>query len=349
MNLKEGLMMKKVLVIVLIAVAIAAVSVGSYYIWKNQSQKPEKYTGPVEKVRLGTSATGPDLSLLISVAEDQGYFGSNGLDVVDTSLPNSLKIQQELNSGELDLGVSTEFAYLTTILGANPLKAKIVATIDKGQTIKIIGRKDRGINQLADLAGKKIAVYKKTAQEYFLGTYFTANNLNLKDVQLVDLPPDKAKEAILAGDIDAAVMSEPYAHQTNKTLAENAVSWSVQGDTDFNWIVIGSNQFVSDHPKTLERFLTALVRAEEYVQKNPDKSQEILVKKFNLEQPYIVSVWSENKYSISLDQNLLNLMEAETRWSIANKLTTATEVPNYLNYISTDALKAVKPEAVTIY
>lgn len=336
-------MIKKIVVSIGVVFVVAAAGV----MWW-QTRSISKYTGPVEKIRLGTSTSGPDLSLLISVAEDQGYFVSNGLDVVDISLPTSLKIQQELNIGELDFGVSTEFAYLTTILGTDPLKAKIVSTINKGKSIEMVGRKDRGISKPADLKGKKIAVYRKTAQEFFLGTFLTFNNIILKDVQLVDLAPASAKDAILDGTVDAAVMSEPYVYQAQKALAANAVNWSVQGDIDYNWIIIGSNQFIQDHPRTTERFLKALVQAEEYVQKNPEKAQEILVKKFNLEQPYLVSVWPKYKFGVSLSQSLLLLMEAETRWSIANNLTTATKVPNYLDYIYTDALKTVKPEAITI-
>ena len=318
-------------------------------IWYFFGQKqPEKYTGPVEKIRLGTAAQGPDFSLLISVAQDQGYFESNGLDVLDISSPTTLEIQQGLDAGELDLGVSTEFAYLTAISGADPLKAKIVAVIDKGQTIKMVVRKDRGISAPADLKGKKIAVFKKTPQEYFLGTFLASNNLNLEDVQLTDLPPANAKDAILEGEVDAAVMSGQYVYQASKSLAAKAVIWPIQGNINFNWIVMGGNQFIQNHPKTLERFLKALIQAEEYVQKNPDKSQELLTKKFNLEQPYLVSMWPENEYIVSLDQTLLLLMENETRWAIANKLIKETKVPNYLDFIYFDALEKVEPEAVNI-
>jgi hypothetical protein len=41
-------------------------------------------------------------------------------------------------------------------------------------------------------------------------------------------------------------------------------------------------------------------------------------------------------------------MEDEARWMIKNKLTKEKNVPNFLDYIYEDALKAVKPEAVNI-
>ena len=39
-------------------------------------------------------------------------------------------------------------------------------------------------------------------------------------------------------------------------------------------------------------------------------------------------------------------MEDEARWMIKNNLTTEKQVPDFMNYIYADGLKAIKPEAV---
>jgi len=41
-------------------------------------------------------------------------------------------------------------------------------------------------------------------------------------------------------------------------------------------------------------------------------------------------------------------MEDEARWMMHNGLVTADRAPNFLDFIYTDALKAVKPGAVNI-
>jgi NitT/TauT family transport system substrate-binding protein len=41
-------------------------------------------------------------------------------------------------------------------------------------------------------------------------------------------------------------------------------------------------------------------------------------------------------------------MQDEARWLINNNLTTATSVPNFLNYVYVDGLKSVSPESVNI-
>ena len=41
-------------------------------------------------------------------------------------------------------------------------------------------------------------------------------------------------------------------------------------------------------------------------------------------------------------------MEDETRWMIKNNLTREKQIPDFMNYIYVDGLKAVKPEVVKI-
>jgi NitT/TauT family transport system substrate-binding protein len=41
-------------------------------------------------------------------------------------------------------------------------------------------------------------------------------------------------------------------------------------------------------------------------------------------------------------------MENQARWAIRSKLTDRNKVPNFLEYIYFDGLKAVRPEVVTI-
>ncbi|UUZ63731.1 hypothetical protein LP417_31400 [Polaromonas sp. P1-6] len=58
--------------------------------------------------------------------------------------------------------------------------------------------------------------------------------------------------------------------------------------------------------------------------------------------------WPSYRFNMALDQGLILALEDEARWAIKNKLTSRTEMPNYLNYIYLDGLKAVMPSAVTI-
>ena len=113
-------------------------------------------------------------------------------------------------------------------------------------------------------------------------------------------------------------------------------------------LIIAPNEWITKHPELAGRVLKALARAEEYLFRHPADAKAVLQKRLNLDPAYVETVWSQNQFSLSLDQSLIMTMEDEARWMIANKLTSEKQIPDFLNYIFEDGLKAVKPEAVNI-
>jgi NitT/TauT family transport system substrate-binding protein len=91
-----------------------------------------------------------------------------------------------------------------------------------------------------------------------------------------------------------------------------------------------------------------LAQAEEYAVNHPVEAAAILKQRLNLNDPHAKTVWLRNQISLSLDQSLISAMEDEARWMIKNNLTNNKQVPDFVNYVYTDGLKAIKPEAVNI-
>ena len=62
----------------------------------------------------------------------------------------------------------------------------------------------------------------------------------------------------------------------------------------------------------------------------------------------MATVWPKHRVSLSLDQSLVTAMEDEGRWMIKNNLTTEKMIPDFMDYIYTEGLERVKPEAVSL-
>ena len=72
------------------------------------------------------------------------------------------------------------------------------------------------------------------------------------------------------------------------------------------------------------------------------------MKHLDFDEGYMNYHWPKQSFVIELPQSLLFRLEDEARWRIKNNLTDNKEVPNYLDFIFTDALEQIKPGAVTI-
>ncbi len=319
-------------------IAVIGISIGGC------QEQPGKYTGPVEKATI--AAYLGEFSSLVFIAENQDYFIDNGLDVTIKEYETGLGPVQAVLAGDADFATAAEFVLVSNSFNHEDLKA--LSTIDLANAIELVARKDRGINNPADLKGKKIAIPQKTQAEYFLGSFLIFNSLSIDDIEVINMKPSKLVEAMSDGTVDAAMIWEPNIYEIKDRLGDKAITFPGQSGQDFFFLVIGDSKKIKDNPSVVERLLSALLKAETFVNKNPIETQNIISQRTNLEKDYLKTVWPKNNFILSMPQGLIIAMENEARWRVDNGLTNNTEIPNYLNYIYLDALEEVKPEAIGI-
>ena len=321
-----------VVVTVMLAMAVAGCTQG----------RPEKFTGPVEKITVAAAAylTGA----LVYVAEDQGYFEENGLEVTIKDYGSGKAAADALLAGEADISTSADFVFVSNSFDHADLR--VLGTVATAQVKELVARKDKGITTTDDLIGKKIGVTKKSGAEFLLGVFLIFNALSYEDVELVDLKPSEIVEAISNGDIDATFTWDPYLYSIKGELGDNALSWP--GGQDFYFVLITKEDWVENNPAVAERFMKSLLEAEDYIKDHPEEAKGFVKDRFDYESDYMDYSWPKQEFAVILEQAMLIAFEDQARWRIKNKLTEATEVPNYLDYIYLDALEKVKPEAIGI-
>ncbi len=335
-------MSKKILILIIIVVVII-IGVGFY--WFNQKQ-PKKYTGPVEKVSVGISATSL-LPSLIHIADEKGYFLEQGVDMEVKGYSTGKAALAATLNGEIDISTAADMPIVSNFFKRNDF-AFFATIADSAQHAKVLARKDRNIFTPQDLIGKKIATSIGTTAHFFMVTFFVMNDMDLEDVEIIDLKPKKMVEAIVNGEVDAIFAWEPNIYNAKKNLGNNAVFFSDDMGYEATFNLVSKNNFIKDNPELLKRILKALIKAEEFVKNNRSESVDIIASRMETDRKKIDELWDGYKFRVTLPQFLLVTLEDQARWRIRNNLTDKTKVPNYLNYIYTDALEQVKPKAVTI-
>lgn len=305
-------------------------------------EKPEEYTGPVEKITVAAAEylTGA----LIYVAEDQGFFEENGLDVTIEGYGSGKACADALIAGEADICTSAGFVFVSNSFDYTDLR--VFGTVATVQVKELIARKDKEITTIDDLAGKKIGVTGGSGAEFLFGVFLTLNALSYEDVELVDLRPSEIVEAISNGDIDAGFIWDPYTYNIKKELGENVISWF--GGEDFYFVLLTKEDWVKSNPAAAGRFIKSVLEAEDYIRDNSEEAKEFVRNRFDYESDYIDYSWPKQEFTVILEQAMLITFEDQARWRMKQGLTDATEVPNYLYYIYMDALEEFKPEAVGI-
>ena len=335
MNRKKG---RRIVTVEIVAVIIAVLIVTGAFIYLF-TPKPSN----LEQVSI------TDVNIVYSgslyVAENQGYFTKNGLNVTFQDYPSSEAGFNDLSKGKVDLVQSSEYPIVREAFGDSDIR--IVATIDKADVMDIIGRKDHGIGNISDFAGKRIAVGQGTIREFYLGRFLNLHGISLDEVTIVYLPLQESVNAIANGTIDAVVMPDAlWYNRVIEKLGNNAETFPVQeGQPVFTNLVCRSD-YLANHSQTVTKFLTALYEAEKYIRDHPAEAEAIVQNRLNMTSADIA--WSDYRFSLSLDLPLVTAMRDEAQWMINNNLTNQTQIPDFANYVYTDSLKLVKPYSVTI-
>ncbi len=220
---------------------------------------------PVTKLRVFVQAYLAHAPLLVAQAE--GYFAEQGLDVEFVRLSDPAAATPMLISGTLDVmpgGASPG------VLNAMARGLPIRAVSDKGYFEP--GRCSRGGLVLrADLAKPgvdvrkrvhRISIDKQPQQQYLVEKMLESVGLRLRDLEALYIPHLPEIEAFSKGTVDAALASDPY----NTMMVERkvAVQWVRQEDVfpgmQFSFLFFGPT-LLQKNPDAGTRFLIAYLKA----------------------------------------------------------------------------------------
>ena len=286
-------------------------------------------------------------STLLYIAQAKGYFVQQGLDVTFLNHTSGRDAVNTVFEHHADLATSSNIPIMFSAMQGLPVS--IVATIfSANREHGIIARKDRGILSISDLKGKTVGVTTHSDSHFVLSTMLAPYQATLADVHIESLSPDKMVEALQTGKVDAISTWEPGMTHALKALKGNGIEFRTEGGFLFDFNLIGRSDWNKANPDRLQKVLKALLMAQRFIDEEPASAQKIILEHMKIDAGNFNPEDSRFRYVVQLDQNLLIMLEDQTRWAIQAKLTDKKIMPDYLSAIYLNALTAVKPDAVTI-
>jgi len=308
-------------------------------------EKPGTPKKEFEKVSIG--AARDIINSMTWLTIEKGYFKEEGLDVTLKPYVSGRLALSEMLDNVVQVATSAEVPVMSNLFTERDFS--IFGTIGMSDNeIKIIARKDAGINNPLDLKGKKVATQKNSAVHFFMYTFLVYNGIDESELNISFMPPLELVQALVNGDIDAFSMREPFIQQARDYLGDKIVQFEQPGIYTKTFNLVAHNKFIRENPETIRKILRAFIKAEQFMKQNRKASIEIIAKLHGLNKENLTREWDNYLFEVLLSQSLLITLENEARWAIETGLTDKTEVPNYLNHIYLDALEMVKPEALYI-
>lgn len=232
-------------------------------------------TVQAQEAKVGIGISGWTGFAPLTLAKEAGLFKKNGLDVTIKKIPQKDR-HLAIASGDVQCAATTVETWI--VWNANGVATTQIFQLDKsfgadGLVVK------PGIAKIADLKGKTVAASAPGTAPYFgLAWMLKKNGVSVKDVKVVNLEPQAAANAFIAGtgDLDGGMTYEPY---LSGVRAKPEAGKIIATTLDYPMVMdtFGCTpKFLAENPKAAKALADSYFEALAMIKADPKKSFEIM-------------------------------------------------------------------------
>ena len=162
-----------------------------------------------------------------------------------------------LVSGTVDFGT---FGIAAAILGASARQPVVVIGSACNKGMAIVAGKNSGIDTLAGLKGKRVAIQPGSTQEVFVMERLRMEGMSMKDITPVRVSFSEMHAALARGDVDAYVGAEPGPGLSLSSGIGKIVEYPYSTPMGSLNMILATNRDTVEHKPELARMMVELQR-----------------------------------------------------------------------------------------
>ncbi|MDR1014684.1 MAG: ABC transporter substrate-binding protein [Coriobacteriales bacterium] len=214
------------------------------------------------------------------IAEEKGYFSARGIAPELTIIEDESQYAAALYSGSIQaLGNVLDREVIHFASGTPETVAFALDESSGGDGVIASG----DIQSVADLKGRTVGLDKSSTSYFFFLSILEKNGLAEGDVTIEDMGADDAGTAFLAGNLDAAVVWEPYLSESNTREGGHVLASSAEYPKTIVDVMVVRSDFAAENPQAVEALTAAWYEAIEFYRANPDEGNEIMARGLGLD------------------------------------------------------------------
>ena len=234
-------------------------------------------------VKIGYMPIGDCLQLY--VAEELGFFKDEGLTIETTAMKGGAVIAPAVEAGEVQIGWSNAISIIIAHVKGFDFVFLTSGAMEKEPDHRVhslLVGKDSSIKEVTDLVGKKVAINTLgNVNELSMMALADSAKIDIKQIQLVEIPFPQMEAALQNGSVDAILAIEPFvtlslSHGTARVLVKSIHQSFGEQFMIGSWFA--KKSWIEKEPAVAAAFVKAINRASDYIAQNPGKIPEILVK-----------------------------------------------------------------------
>lgn len=209
----------------------------------------------------------------------------------------------------------------------------------------ILFRRDSGIQQPADLRGRRLALTLGTNAEFLWWVFSNFHGLEPGAVMVEDHAVEAIPTLLATGAVDAAVLWEPRIAQLRQRQGAALGEFRVGNLYTARWVLVTRRETAQARPALCAALLAAYRDAIEHIERHAASALARYAARFEVPVAALQRHWNPYGYHLSLDWSLIASLQAQLRWAAAGAGQPAA-MPSVMPLIEAGPLRQTVPGAV---
>ncbi|MBL8186504.1 MAG: ABC transporter substrate-binding protein [Acidobacteria bacterium] len=303
-----------------------------------------------KRVTIGIQ-TSPAMALVM-VAKDKQFFAQEGIDAELKEFTAGKFALQAFLGGSLDFAVAGEVPVTLSTLQGSQFRVLAQVVEKTISEVRVVARREDGVNDAATYFKKqkrKLATSFGGGPEFFTYNFLKRHGIAANEVEILSQQPQDMPAALVNGSVDAISIFDPFAFIAEKQMGDKGVTFADPDIYSELYVITVRQAMLDQNRATVDGLIRAMVKAQQFINDNPDQAKEIVIKYTKLDRDVVDGIWKNFVFAAALNQRLLDYQNQQAAWAKEKGTVPANAtVPDFRQAIFADALKGVKPEAVQL-
>lgn len=265
----------------------------------------------------------------VPVARDLGYFTQKNVDVKIVPFPTGAAALEALAGGAVDIANGGDVPTSAAVL-KNP-RIRVIADGSRWPEGRFVARRSAGINSIADLAGRKIAVPLGSSAHFFASKFLADAHI---EANLVHTGPAEIVTAIANRDVDAIAVFQPALSKAVDALGGDVVELQGTQKYDQHSLFLADSDAIESKKPAVSRFVAAVTQADGPLTERKPEALAAVSKAVGLDPKLIGVVTAEFVYKTGIGAELAPDLADRARWAQSiGRIPADQKLPDYQSVI----------------
>ncbi|MEX2517134.1 MAG: ABC transporter substrate-binding protein [Gammaproteobacteria bacterium] len=307
------------------------------------------YAETLAEIRIGGVDSLGDLPTL--VADQHALFSAENL---SASVDYSLSGEQNL---DLLRNRQTDFALMSltpvvldmltdTTPGGADDPVILASLVHSTRFNQVVALADRRLREPHHLAGKRVGLMRGTNAEFTWWLFAAYHKLDTASIAIIDYRIDAITDALINGDIDAAVIWEPWSAYIEQQAGQDIHRFPGSNIYAAKWILVTRREMIEQNPAVITAVLRAYQNAINIIDAEPAQALRLYFDHSQLAGASLPVSAETLAYDLSLDWSLIATFRQQLDWAKRAGYVQVAEAPPILSMIAPQFLRALSPSAI---